>query len=90
MTKAEHAARVAAHTSMSKAGADNAVNAVFSAIANALAGGETVTIAGSGTFSTRPPAHSPGPQSTHGESIATAASTAPSFKPGKTLCDVVN
>ena len=53
MTKTQLAARVAAQVSMSRAGADAAVNAVFSTIADALAGGETVTIAGFGTFLAR-------------------------------------
>ena len=51
MNSAELAARVAARTSMSKAGVDAAVNAVFSTIAVALASGETVTIVGFGTGS---------------------------------------
>ena len=53
MNRAELAARVAARTSMSKAGVDAAVNAVFSTIAVALASGETVTIVGFGTGSER-------------------------------------
>ena len=53
MTKPQLAARVAAQASMSRAGDDAAVNALFSTIADALAGGETVTIAGFGTFSTQ-------------------------------------
>ena len=90
MTKTQLAARVAAQASMSRAGAHAAVNAVFSTIADALAGGETVTIAGFGTFSTksRPARQGRNPQT--GESIAIAASTAPSFKAGKTLRDAVN
>ena len=45
MTKTDLAARAAARTSMFKVNADAAVSAVFSAIADALAGGETVMIA---------------------------------------------
>ena len=90
VTKAQLAARVTAQASMSRAGADAAVNAAFSAIADALAGGETVTIAGFGTFSTksRPARQDRNPRT--GETIAIAASTAPSFKAGKTLRDAVN
>ena len=51
MNRVELAARVAARTSMSKAGAGVAVNAVFSTIADALASGETVNIVGFGTGS---------------------------------------
>ena len=85
MNKRELAARVAARTSLSGSDADAAVSAVFSAIADALAGGETVTIAGFGTFSTRSRPARPGRNPRTGESIAIAASTAPSFKAGKTL-----
>ena len=53
MTKGQLAARVADQTRMSRAGADAAANAVFSTIAHALAGSETVIIAGFGTFSTK-------------------------------------
>ena len=45
---------------MTRAGAHAAVNAMFSTIADALASGETVRIAGFGTFSTRSrPARNP-------------------------------
>lgn len=79
MTKAQLAARVAAQASMSRAGADAAVNAMFSAIADALAGGETVTIAGFGTLSTK---SRPGRNPRTGESIMIAASNTPSAEPG--------
>ena len=52
MTKAQLADRVAAQRSMSRVGADAAVNAVFSGIADALAISETGTICGFATFST--------------------------------------
>ena len=90
MTKAQIAARVAARASMSRAGADAAVNAVFPTIADALAGGETVTIAGFGTFSTKSRPARQGRNPRTGESIAVAASNRPSFKAGKTLRDAVN
>ena len=89
MTKRELAAQVAARTSLSKSDADAAVSAVFSAIADALASGETVTIAGFGAFSTRSRPARPGRNPATGETITIAASTAPSFKAGKTLRDAV-
>ena len=49
MTKSELSTHVAAQASLSKAAADRAVNAVFSAITGALAKEETVTIAASKT-----------------------------------------
>ena len=89
MNKADLAARIAAQTSMSRAGADAAVNTVFSTIAEALAGRETVTIAGFGTFSTSSRSARRGRNPRTGESIAIAASTTPSFKASKTLREAV-
>ena len=89
MNKRELAAHVAARTSLSKSDADAAVSAVFSAIADALASGETVTIAGFGAFSTRSRPARTGRNPRTGETITIAASTAPSFKAGKTLRDAV-
>ena len=89
MNKRELAAQVAARTSLSQSDADAAMRAVFSAIADALASGETVTIAGFGAFSTRSRPARPGRNPRTGETITVAASTAPSFKAGKTLRDAV-
>lgn len=89
MNKAELPARVAARTSMSKAGADATVSVVFSTIADALASGETVRSAGFGTFSVKSRPARQGRYPRTGESIDIAASNTPSFKPGKTLRDIV-
>lgn len=53
MRKSDLMAHVATHASLSKAAANTAVNALFATISDALARGETVTIAGFGTFSTK-------------------------------------
>ena len=90
MTKSELAAKVASQASLSNAAADRAVGAVFSAISDALAGGETVTLTGFGTFSTKRREARQGRNPRTGESIAIAASNVPSFKAGKTLRDAVN
>ena len=89
MNKRELAAHVAVRMSLSKSDADAAVSAVFSVIADALASGETVTIAGFGAFSTRSLPARTGRNPRTGESIAIAASSAPSFKASKTLRDAV-
>ena len=89
MNKSELASRVAAEAPLPKAAADRAVNAMFSVIAQALARGETVTIAGFGTFATRSRAARQGRNPATSERIAIAASTAPSFKAGRTLRDAV-
>ena len=89
MTKSELSAKVAAQTSLSVTAADKAVNAVFSAITDALANEETVTLTGFGTFSTKRREAREGRNPRTGESIAIAASRVPSFKAGKTLRDAV-
>ena len=90
MNKAELFARVAARTSMSRPSAHAAVSAVFSTIAEALASGEIVRIAGFGTFSTRSRPARQGRNPLTGESIAIAASNTPTFEPGKSLRDTIN
>lgn len=90
MNRTELASRVAAGTSLSKADSAAAVSAVFSAIATALANGETVTIAGFGRFSTRRRAARQGRNPATGKTIVVAASTSATFKAGKALRDAVN
>ena len=90
MTKSELATKVATQASLSASNADKAVNAVFSTITTALANGESVTVTGFGTFSTRKREARQGRNPRTGESIPIAASNVPSFKAGKTLRDAVN
>lgn len=89
MNKSELSSRVAADASLSKAEAGTVVDAVFSNICEALARGETVAIAGFGTFSTRARAARQGRNLRTGEPLAIAASKAPAFKAGKALRDAV-
>ena len=89
MNRTDLAAHIATRTSLSKADADAAMSAVFSAIAEALGRGETIQIAGFGTFSTRSRPARRGRNPRTGESIAIAASNTPSFKAGKRLRDAV-
>ena len=90
MTKSELSTHVAAQASLTKASADAAVSAVFSAITDALANGETVTLTGFGTFSVRSREARQGRNPRTGESITIAASNIPAFKAGKALRDAVN
>ena len=90
MTKSELSTQVAAQASLTKASADAAVNAVFSAITDALANGETVTLTGFGTFTVRSREARQGRNPRTGESITIAASRIPAFKAGKALRDAVN
>lgn len=90
MSKAELSARIATETSLSRAGADDAVTAVPSIIDAALASGETVTIAGFRTFIEESTAGAPRPEAPRtGESVALDASKATSVKAGKTFRDAV-
>ena len=89
MKKSELASHVAAQSSLSKAQAERVVDAVFSAIGEALASGESVVIPGFGTFTTKTRAARQGRNPRTGETIAIAPSKAPSFKAGKTLRDAV-
>ena len=90
MNKADVAERLTERTGMSKAVAKDAVDGVFAAIGEALAGGEEVRIAGFGTFGTRYRPARTGRNPRTGETVSIAASTSPTFKAGKTLKDTVN
>ena len=90
MNRSELTENVAAGTSLSKSDAASAVGVVFQTIADTLAGGEAVTIAGFGTFATRDRPAREGRNPRTGETIAIAASPTPSFKAGKTLRESVN
>ena len=72
-----------------RCGYTHVVDAVFSAISDALARDERVAIAGFGTFSTKTRGARQGRNPGTGESIAIAASKSPAFKAGKTLRDAV-
>lgn len=89
MKKSELAAHIATQTSLSRAQAARTVDAVFSTIGEALAGGENVVIPGFGTFTTKMRAARTGRNPSTGEAIAIAASKAPAFKAGKALRDAV-
>ena len=90
MNRTELSAHIAARSNLSRADAATAVDAVVSAIADALASGEEVAIAGFGKFTVR---HRPARQGRNprtGEPVAVAASKAPAFKAAARLRDSVN
>ena len=89
MNKSELSSRVAADASLSKANADSVIDAVFSTITDTLASGESVMIAGFGTFTPRASAPRQGRNPQTGEPITIAASKVPTSKTGKTLRDAV-
>ena len=89
MNKSDIAARVAGRAGVGRSAAGDALDAVFEAIAEALARGADVRIAGFGTFGTRSRPARTGRNPRTGESLKIAASTAPTFKAGKALRDAV-
>ncbi len=90
MNKGELIDAVAASANLSKNDAGDAVDGVFSAITNALRGGDSVSLVGFGTFSVKKRAARTGRNPRTGEPIQIAASNVPGFKAGKGLKDAVN
>lgn len=87
--KAELIEKVAAATDLSKKDATAAVDAVFSAIQDALANGEKVQLIGFGNFEVRNRAERKGRNPQTNEEIIIPASKVPVFKPGKALKEAV-
>ena len=85
MNKAQLTDAVAAATDSSKAEAGRAVEANLSAIGSALAGGDSVSLVGFGTFNVRHRAARMGRNPQTGASIQIAASKSVGFKAGKAL-----
>lgn len=85
MNKTELIATVADKAGTTKADATTALDAVLDAIADQLAGGNSVVLAGFGTFETRDRAARSGRNPQTGESIQIAASTSAAFKPAAAL-----
>ena len=87
MNRTELCARIAARSSLSRADAATAVDAVVSAIADALERGETVNIAGFGKFAASHRVARQGRNPRTGEAVSIPARTVPAFKAGKPLRD---
>lgn len=85
MNRSELCARIAARSPLSRADAATAVDAVVSAIADALERGEAVNIAGFGKFSTNHRTARKGRNPRTGEAVTIPARTVPTFKAGKAL-----
>ena len=85
MNKAQLTDAVAAATDSSKAEAGRAVEATLSAIGSALAGGDSVSLVGFGTFNVRHRAARMGRIPQTGASIQIQASKSVGFKAGKAL-----
>ena len=85
MKKSDFSSQFAAEASLSKTAADSVVDIVLATIGVALADGETVSITGFGTFSTRTRPARQGRHPRTGEPIAIRASRVPAFKAAKAL-----
>ncbi|MYB14760.1 MAG: HU family DNA-binding protein [Rhodospirillaceae bacterium] len=90
MNRSELERRVAERTGLASSAAKGTVDAVFDVIAEALANGDDARVSGFGVFGTRARPARTGRNPRTGERVAIAASTLPTFKPGKALRDVVN
>ncbi len=88
MNKGELISAVAA-SGLTKKDAEAAINAVFGAITDALAKGDSVQLVGFGTFGVKERAAREGRNPRTGETVSIAASKAPYFKAGKGLKDKV-
>ena len=90
MTKAELISAVAEQSGFSKKDSEKALNAVVSAITDALVKGDKVQIVGFGTFEVSERAAREGRNPQTGATMKIAATKAPKFKAGKALKDLVN
>jgi DNA-binding protein HU-beta len=90
MNKGDLAAAVAEKTDLSKAAANQAVEAVFAIISDSLRAGEEVRVLGFGNFVVSKRAASTGRNPQTGEPMQIKASNQAKFKPGKGLKDALN
>lgn len=89
MTKSELINAVAEKSGSTKKAAEQAVNAVIAVVADTLANGDSIQIAGFGTFEVRERAERQGRNPQTGATITVPASKVPAFKAGKALKDAV-
>lgn len=90
MTKTELISAVAEKTDSTKKDAEIAVNAIVSAITDALVDGDKVSIVGFGTFEVRDRKEKQVINPQTKEKMTAPASKAPAFKAGQTLKNAVN
>lgn len=90
MNKSDLVEHIAQEAGTDKAAAGRALDAALSGISDALAKGESVALAGFGTFETRERAARTGRNPQTGESMDIAASTSAGFKPASALKKLLN
>lgn len=89
MTKADLVSKIAGDGGVTKAQAEKAVDGFVSAVSDALASGEKVTLVGFGTFSVGERSEREGRNPRTGDKITIPASKVVKFKPGKSLSEKV-
>ena len=89
MNKSELVKSVAEKADLSRKDATDAVDAVFSAITEALSKNEKVQLVGFGSFEVRSRAERKGRNPQTGEEIKIPATLIPALRPGKTLKDAI-
>lgn len=89
MNKSELVKSVAKKADLSRKDATDAVDAVFSAITEALSKDEKVQLVGFGSFEVRSRAERKGRNPQTGDEIKIPATLIPAFRPGKTLKDAI-
>ena len=90
MNKSELVEAVAKKTDMTKAAAQEAIEAVIECITKALKKGDEVRLVGFGTFTVAKRAASTGRNPRTGEAIKIKKAKVPKFRPGKALKDALN
>lgn len=90
MNKSELVEAMAVKTGMTKVAAEEAVKAFIETVGDELQNGGKVQLVGFGTFETSKRAARTGRNPQTGKETKIAACTAPKFKAGKALKDLVN
>ncbi len=90
MNKRDIVERVAGEAGVARQTAEAAVGAVFASMADALARGEDVAVAGFGRFARKDRPAREGRNPRTGERIAVGPSSGVSFRAGKALKDALN
>ncbi|MBP3784455.1 MAG: HU family DNA-binding protein [Butyrivibrio sp.] len=90
MNKTELIEAIAKETGLTKKDAGKAVDAFVDTVSKALKKKDKVQLVGFGTFETVKRAARTGKNPQTGATLKIPASTAPKFKPGKALKDLVN
>ncbi|MGA2227645.1 MAG: HU family DNA-binding protein [Syntrophobacteraceae bacterium] len=89
MTKAELVGKIASEGGITKSEAEKAVDGFVSAVSDALATGDKITLVGFGAFSVAERSEREGRNPRTGEKIKIPASKVVKFKAGKTLSEQI-